>query len=152
MAGDFEGCGELLERTIELTGGDVEVGRQGSGFNSLQVYTGQLGWQQMLIGNLERAGKLLAESRRIATAEGYAEDLVLNAFFETELLCALGDVETAKTRALECLEGAERVGHPAMRAAAHMHLGEVLIFAEEWDAAVAAQWRNPARGSIGPLK
>ncbi len=50
-------------------------------FSSFQIYTGQLGWQQMLIGNLERAGKLLAENRRIATAEGYAEGLVLNALF-----------------------------------------------------------------------
>ncbi len=138
MAGDYDRATELLERCIELTGGNVDIGREVGGFSPTLIYLGNFGWQCVLAGELDRAEQLFAEGRRLSIAAGDEEGLAITAGYSTERLCALGDLPAARTTVHEYLECAERIGNAAYRGGAQQRLGQVSELAGDWDAAVDA--------------
>jgi class 3 adenylate cyclase/tetratricopeptide (TPR) repeat protein len=135
LAGRLAEALAFTEEGERLTGGDVGVGTESSGFSSLIFYVGNRAILLGAMGRCREAVRELERARRLAAPPDFRENLGWAQGVVAMLSYYIGDVELgalgdARAAALEALEIAEEQGGTFSRAIAYATLGVAHLAAD----------------------
>jgi class 3 adenylate cyclase/tetratricopeptide (TPR) repeat protein len=138
--GRLDECAAHLDVAMELSSGDLAMGRQQSGFSYFVFFASVRAIVLDLMGRLEDAGRACAQALRVARDSGVVENLgwaLGNLAYHAELSGEVGleELGDARVATLEALRIAEELGSPFSRAIAYEQLGTLHIVSEEWELA-----------------
>jgi adenylate cyclase len=143
-SGDYREAVAVLDRAIELAGGDPTLAADiivGCPYALCHVLKGLV---LIDLGELEEAGRQLEQGRKLAREQGDAETVGLSHSVFAWLAYFLGEPEAALAHARQALELAERIGSSFSRAWAWSHLGFAERMRGEWRPAVEVLERSLA--------
>jgi class 3 adenylate cyclase/tetratricopeptide (TPR) repeat protein len=143
LIGEYREGASLLDRAIELAGGDPTVG---AGIVVACPYgychSAKGGFMLTALGELAEARRLIEHGRQLAREYGDTESLGWIHLHSTVLAYAVGDPQAALDHAREALEIAERIGDAFSRVTAWLVLGWAETLRGEWQLAIDALERS----------
>jgi tetratricopeptide (TPR) repeat protein len=138
--GRFDECAVYLDEGMELSSGDLSMGRQESGFSYFVFFASIRAIVLGMTGRLEDAGRACAQALRLARESGIMENLgwaLGNLSYHAEVSgeVVFEELGDARAAVLEALRIAEDMGSAFSRAIAYAQLGTLHIVSEEWEPA-----------------
>jgi class 3 adenylate cyclase/tetratricopeptide (TPR) repeat protein len=143
LSGEIRESVVVADRAIELAGGDPSVGA--GVLNTACPYAqcvGYRGFDLATLGELEKAGREIAQSREIAGEQGDAEVVGWTHLYSCWHGYLLGEAGTALGHARRAVEITERIGDSFARSWAWLFLGMAEVMRGSWKTAIEALERS----------
>jgi adenylate cyclase len=128
----------LTEESMRLTGADLKLGADVTGFSPYVFLVLYRGAMRISLAELHEARRDLEEAVRLAGERDEVELLGMAHGFYALLGLYSGEREGVLAHAQQAVEIAENIGSPLSRGQAYEMLGIAHVLREEWDEAIAA--------------